>query len=184
MNPNIAEINKELALAAPLLATLPKVQIDQVPNGYFDHVEHQILAQMSFASILSKNKEEAPAGYFESLETETYHRLEMVKDTKVIQLVPDKNSRLRRMFSIAASVAAVVCCVYFLAPSSVEDEAQLATSTEDMYIDYLTENIDEFDINTLIEHDLLDEALLDGLSFIDEDINIEDLHILESEINF
>ncbi|MEO9021687.1 MAG: hypothetical protein ABI237_09480 [Ginsengibacter sp.] len=71
------EILNELKSISPLIASIEKVNVFRVPDGYFNIMEQQILT----SAFLSQNKKEymqAPEGYFDTL---TSRILEKVKST-------------------------------------------------------------------------------------------------------
>lgn len=71
---NSTEILNELKAISPLLAGLEKVNVYQVPVGYFDKLEERIasfaILNSSNQSLLNKtNAQQVPEGYFDSLST-------------------------------------------------------------------------------------------------------------------
>ena len=66
------EILNELKTISPLLAEIPRVNVQSVPSGYFENLEERIsifslLNQEQTLNPLTKDEKGIPAGYFENL---------------------------------------------------------------------------------------------------------------------
>ena len=60
-----------------------------------------------------------------------------------------------------------------------------ALESSDAYFEYLEDNIDEFDFNILLEHDLIEESDIALITYTeDAETDVDQDLIFESEINF
>src|SRR3954470_18269641 len=79
------DILNELNTLSPLLATVPRVNVFTVPNGYFDYLSTSILLsinepQMDFLVNTSKEHQPSvPEGYFESLADTIMAKIKMAE---------------------------------------------------------------------------------------------------------
>ena len=174
----------ELSYLAPTLAKLPKKSILTVPLNYFEEVEEQIMSQLNL--IKYETYSEMPAGYLDHIESD------VVK--WATQLVP-KNANEPKyfnflsikkwMYAIAAVfVFATGAFIVFSIEQNKSTILEITQNEQDLYLDYLQHNIEEFDINSLIENDLVEES---DVSFVVNEYESSESDadlFLESELNF
>jgi hypothetical protein len=82
-------------------------------------------------------------------------------------MIIEMRSRTVNYLKYAAIVVFFAACIgllrYATPPKNTEIASQL-TQTE--VLDYMVDNAEDFDINMLIDQELIDETTLDGLSYI------------------
>ena len=69
------EILNELQSISPLIASLPKVNVLQVPDGYFTTLEQKILTSVLLHQDDKKDGLRVPEGYFDTLSTRILDRI-------------------------------------------------------------------------------------------------------------
>lgn len=172
-------VKEELEQLSPLLASLPKksTMVYDVPAGYFEKAEKEILAQARIHSY-EGSKPGLPDGYFAGMEDRFMASAEN-KKTK-------RRSMVIFLFQAAAAVFVVVLTSIIVFRNSGASGTDLKEDVaQEEYFNYLQENIDEVDIETLAEYDLVDESDLavsqDPLPVNSEQENGQ---LFDSEINF
>ncbi len=187
MNSDTYEVNEELKELAPILSELPKINGAEVPEGYFQRVEQQILSQIFISGSVDTSELQIPDGYFERLESDVidiFHQNDEKYSAKgkMVWL-----SKLKFLQYAAAAVVILFASVWLLFNMNNHDVISEDTAMEssDAYFEYLEDNIDEFDINILMEHDLIEESDITLITYTEdvETVGNPDL-IFESEINF
>ncbi|MBC7884318.1 MAG: hypothetical protein H7X99_02510 [Saprospiraceae bacterium] len=172
-------IQKELQELAPTLANLPKTNPLTVPDSYFEIVEDRILSQLYLISTTETCVNDVPTDYFDQVESLILENIQKeAKPTKIIVL-PFIKPNFFRYAAILIFFTLCIAVFSFYQKTNAED-AEIALQEE--YIDYMTEDIEEFDINLLIENDLIDESALDDVSYLS--IYNETSDLFDSEINF
>lgn len=175
-------INQELKTIAPILSKIKKPIHHNVPDGYFDQLEDQIMSQINILNH-DKTKLHVPEGYFETVEDQI---LNIVTDqrTKVIPI-------FKKPFFRIVIAASVVFMLAFISYQLFQKDADTHQDTfvdlqadEIEYFQYLHQNVDDLDINMLIDNDLVDESDLFVLSYNDISETDESASIFESAIDF
>jgi hypothetical protein len=69
------EILNELQSVSPLVASVPKVNVLQVPDGYFDDLDKKILTTVLLGQYDKKGNSDVPAGYFDTLSSRILARI-------------------------------------------------------------------------------------------------------------
>lgn len=69
------EILDELQSISSLIASLPKVNVLRVPDGYFTALEQKILTNVLLHQENKKEDLQVPEGYFDTLSTRILHRI-------------------------------------------------------------------------------------------------------------
>jgi hypothetical protein len=148
-------ITEEIIDMAPILAALPKSKLHRVPENYFDDVESNIISQLNLIKNEKSQDQKVPADYFESLDD--------VILNKIVSLPASRFNYMKYAAILVVLIASLVA-FNFLKP---QENAQMASElTQAETIDYMVEHAEDFDINMLIDHDIIDETTLDGLSYI------------------
>jgi len=187
MNSDTYEVNKELKELAPILSELPKINGAEVPEGYFQRAEQQILSQIFISGRVDTSELQVPDGYFDRLESDVidivYQNDEKYSAKgKMIWL-----SKLKFLQYAAAAVVILFASVWVVFNMNNHDviSEDISMESSDAYFEYLEDNIDEFDINILLEHDLIEESDIALITYTeDAETDIDQDLIFESEINF
>ncbi|MBK9736241.1 MAG: hypothetical protein IPO92_15280 [Saprospiraceae bacterium] len=188
MNRNNNEIHAELEILAPTLAAMPKVMHYHVPEGYFEAVEDQILSQMALTEMDNHVGMDVPEGYFNRLEDIVMEQVAIMSKSNdnLVSLQPVRKLAYLKYVAAAASITLVITMLFFFNNKDLNiDTATSDNVTHDEYITYIQQNMDEFDINQLIEHELIDSTVLDNITYLesyDEAGNSD--NFIESDINF
>ncbi|WP_282135622.1 hypothetical protein [Seonamhaeicola maritimus] len=146
-----------------------------VPNGYFDSLEDNIMSELKLKEFSKNSGFKTPDNYFDALEDTILNKVSQNKETKVIKLFN------RRTIVYASSIAAAVLLLFSLSIFSNQDE-ELDYETVENYI--LNENFDSYEIASLldeedlseenfIEFNIEDEAVED---YIFDNLDVEDLY--------
>ena len=187
MNSDTYEVNKELKELAPILSELPKKNGAEVPEGYFQRVEQQILSQIFISGSVDTSELQVPCGYFDRLESDV---IDVICQNDPKESSKGKMvwfSKLKFLQYAAAAFVILFASVWLLFNMNNHDVISEDTAMEntDVYLEYLEDNIDEFDINMLMEHDLIEESDITLITYTEdvETVGNPDL-IFESEINF
>jgi len=165
-NENIDD--KELMKMAPTLFGIEKVNNLKAPKGYFSGLAD---------SIHERIDKEIPDGYFENLANSVMDKIEK-EETKVIPL---QRTKITRIISIAASVAAIFVIGFLLN----QNDNTIAVS--DSYLENLTtielnEAMDSNEIDELICYMDFEEDFSEE-SQIENSINDIDLDFTSDEID-
>lgn len=187
MNSDTYEVNKELNDLAPILAALPKKSGGELPEGYFKRVEQQILSQIFISESVDRSELQVPDGYFERLESDV---IDVICQNDPKESSKGKMVWLSKMKFLQYAAAAVVILfasvwmVFNMNNNEVISE-DTALESSDAYFEYLEDNIDEFDFNILLEHDLIEESDIALITYTeDAETDVDQDLIFESEINF
>ena len=164
MNDVDNKVIKEIAEMAPILASLPKTNRYHIPENYFNEVEIQILCQMTILTVEDDSQKVIPLDYFSKVEEVIINRIaDQDQDAKIIEM-PSRKINYQRY---AAIVIAFLACIAVLRFATLERNAEMASQlTQAEILDYMVDNAEDFDINMLIDHELIEENTLDGLSYI------------------
>lgn len=157
-------ITEEIINMAPILAALPKSKLHRVPENYFDDVESNIISQLNLIKNEKSQDQKVPADYFESLDDVILNKIDSATQKSKIVSLPASRFNYMKYAAILVVLIASLVAFNFLKP---QENAQMASElTQAETIDYMVEHAEDFDINMLIDHDIIDETTLDGLSYI------------------
>jgi len=167
----------EIVEIAPILASLPKSNLDQVPEHYFDQVEDEILSQLSLLKDDNQRQLALPSDYFSKIDEVIMERIvDQVQGAKIIEMPSRKINYLK----YAAILMFFVACLGVLRYATPEKNMDVASQlTQSEVLDYMADNAEDFDINMLIDQGMIDESTLDGISYISIDEETE--YILDSD---
>ena len=187
MDRQINEVSIELRDLAPNLARLPKNIIPVLPDGYFQKVEEQILSQILIAEIDDKSAVHVPDGYFEKLESDMENMVNKSNTdySSGIKMVSLSNVKLIRYAAAAVMILFASVWVVFNMNLTKDEMNNTAFESSDGYFEYLEDNLDDYDINTLIDHGLVEESDITLITYTDETFTDEtqDLY-METSIDF
>ena len=177
-----SEVKEELGKLAPILSGLPKVNPYNLPEGYLEDVEEKIMSQLNLISY--ETKPSVPDGYFEIVENDILKKSGQLhkasKKSNVISIFKYRN----QILSIAA-VLTFVLTAWFVFTRIEKPETDLALTTGDTaeYLEYIHDNIGEYDINMLIEQGLIEEE-----DIVMDELNLDQIEDettwMDSEIDF
>lgn len=173
-NSNIIE---EIIEMAPILASIPKLRVHQVPENYFDEVEESIISQINIIKSECQEKLAVPSDYFEKIDEVILSRIG--DDTQGAKIVSMPTTRFAYMKYAAIFVVFLASLVVFniLKP---QENTQLASElTQAEVLDYMVDHAEDFDINMLIDQEIIDETTLDDLSYIS--VEDENTDLFESD---
>jgi len=155
---------EEIIEIAPILAAIPKSKMHRVPENYFDEVESKIISQLNLIKNEHVAEHQVPSDYFEKLDDVILNRIEAAtQDTKMASL---PTSRFNYMKYAAILVVIIASVVVFNIVTPKEHIEVASSLTQADVLDYMADHAEDFDINMLIDHDIIDETTLDGLSYI------------------
>jgi hypothetical protein len=166
-------ITEEIIDMAPILAAIPKSKLHRVPENYFDDVESIIISQLNLIKNEKAQDHQVPSDYFETIEDNILTRIH--EETQESKIVPIPTSRFVYMKYAAILVVLIASLIVFnfLKP---QENAQLASDlTQAETLDYMVDHAEDFDINMLIDQDIIDESTLDGLSYLTIEEENEDI---------
>lgn len=162
-------ITEELKEISPLIAELTKRMRIDVPEGYFEEVELQILSQLDIALVDVKHNPQIPEGYFETLENRIIANNHQDKIRKTYDLKYFVNQKVSK---IAAALVFVLGAVFLLTYNSQTDASEMVLDKgwDEMDLwEYLAHNTDDISLNILIENGLVDESDLAVALDVSED---------------
>ena len=134
----------------------------KAPKDYFDNLEDRFMAEIKLSEVQNNSGFKAPEGYFDTLENSIIKKISKKETTKVIPLFNKKN--LIYISSIAAAVLLLFNLSFFETKTNSWDN--LDTDTVEAYI--LDENVDAYEIaSLLLEDDMLEESFA-SIDFTDE----------------
>lgn len=176
------DLQHELEQISPLLASLPKNggTIGPVPSGYFNRLEEDV---MSVAAIQSHESTlpPVPQGYFEELE----HRILATPGSGQKPKHAGQPRFIYLMWAVAAASVLVLGVIFTIRVVNNQTADPYDSITQEEYIDYLEEHIDEVDIVSLAEQGLVEES---DITFVNVDAvstdGAADNNMFESEIDF
>jgi hypothetical protein len=181
------EVNTELRDLAPHLAKLPKKNTSVLPNGYFQEVEEQIMRQILIAEIDDKSPAQAPDGYFEKLESDLDGMVNKsnANNSSGIKMLLLSNLKLIRYAAAAVMILFVSVWVVFNMNSTNDEINNIAMDNSDGYLEYLEDNLDDYDINTLVDHGLVEESDITLITYTGETYADETQDVyMETSIDF
>jgi hypothetical protein len=155
---NTLEILDELKSLAPTLATLPKKMPYDVPTHYFDMVENEILEQVSLLKY--ELNQPVPYGYFEDMEDKLMPLMHESKDIK--PKIQHVTSLRRWIYGAAAIFTLAITSILVFSNQAKGDNIPL---DEDAYLLYIQENIDDFEIDQMVENELVEESDVTLITF-------------------
>lgn len=180
------EVHSEIKSLSGFLADIPKINILYIPEGYMDEVEEQILSQI-FLTQNDYADMNVPAGYFENLEsTFTYPDAKIINQAvgkgKIFNLAISR----RLKYKVAAMILFFTCCLFVLNIYLHKDIiADTAYEDPELYLEYLENNMDEFDIDFLADQGLIEESDISLVTYDEESLPASNFDIFkESDINF
>ncbi len=156
--------NGELESLSPLLAKIQKTNIQDIPQGYFDQVENQILSQLAILKIDKQPQTDIPKEYFKTLEDNIVKRLNLSPSQNKVTL---KNILSHRFTKVAAMAVFVMGAIFLYRLERSVDKIDMALNNdwnETELWDYLIEDSDEVSLNTLIDNGLVEDGDLIVLS--------------------
>ena len=151
-------VTEELKEISPLIAGLSKTIRKDVPEGYFEDVELQILSQLDIVLVDLKCKPQIPEGYFEALENQIITNIDQDKIRKSYDLKYFINQKISK---IAAALIFMLGAVYLLTYNLRTDatETVMDKSWDEVdYWEYLSHNTDDLNFTLLIENGLIEES--------------------------
>lgn len=166
------KIIQEISEMAPILASLPKSEIHRVPDSYFDEVEVTIINQLNFINEEIQEVIDLPTDYFEKLDDKILQRLSGDRDIKVISLLGPRFNYLKYAAILVFFIASIVLFKYVTPSENIAVTSQL---TQAEVLDYMVDNAEDFDINMLIDQEIIDESTLDDISYISVDEEASEL---------
>lgn len=183
-NKNTENIIKELNDLAPSLVKLPKISTLSVPENYFENVEEQILSQLNLISY--EGTKQVPSGYLEHVESDLATWLTLNDRKKVKEPILVSFLKYKKWLYSAAAIFTFATCALIVFNVQKENypALEITQNDQDQYLHYVQENIDDFDINVLIENDLVEESDISLVAFETESPEYEPVLFMESEINF
>lgn len=158
-------IAKEIETLSPILAKIKKPVRKDIPDGYFETVEAQILSQISIINHQSP-KIEVPEGYFANLENQIMQNVG-IDDVKVLPFYKRVSFRILAAASIVFILVFTGIQLLTTDNTTNPELSVMAQPNEAEYFQYLQHNIEEIDINMLIENDLIEESDLTVVTYND-----------------
>lgn len=183
-NKNTENMIEELLELAPTLASLHKKSNLSVPQNYFEDVEEQIISQLNLMKF--DNTPQVPQGYLDQLESDVVNWA-LKHEKKQVSTIKSFNfSRFNKWMYAAAAIFTLAICAVAAFNIQIKKSVttEFANIEQEQYFDYIQNNIDDFDINSLIENDLIEESDLSLIVYEDESLEAESDLFMESEINF
>lgn len=153
---------EESELHTPILDTIPKDSLWEVPKGYFEDFSSKILENAEEKSIapilfsLEKIEEPVPVGYFEALPAQIAAKIHTKEKEKVIAFVPNWASRIRNYsMAVAASVALILGGIWLMPSPQATTEPDFVPNFSNISTEELAQAIEEEDV----DDELLAEVL-------------------------
>lgn len=183
---DINEIKKELQEIAPTLAQIPKRTPNNVPDKYFDEVEENLVSQCTILAYEKSLNISVPSQYFENVETDITKGLENIEVKHISNNQNRKLFFLKKWMPAVAAIFVLTFSTWFVfKDNQIENKTATAAITDpDLYLIYVQDHINEYNIDMLIEHDLVEESDVSvvDLKFLD---HMDDpSNLIESEIHF
>ena len=171
--------NKNIEILSEELLWLRDNEGYLIPEDYFSQLPEKLAERLDLERIEGISEiNDVPKDYFETLPQIVMDRVEQKSPAKVRRL-----SRLSQAIGIAASLLIVgfIGSSIFSVNEVPVDDSEFAAE----YMDYLEQNTDEFEMNSLIDYGLVDEEMMgSNLSLIEDntldyylDINIDDINL-------
>lgn len=162
MNNKDKNIQQELKELSPLLADIPKPEIKDVPAGYFDTIEDQLIGLTNISSVHDhKDTSGIPEGYFESLENKIIQRLQ----SQPVEVRSNQLKIIRKVMKIAAAFVFVLTSYLTIRQYNpygfLSTPDEIALQDDDAMWDYLIDNSDDITLNMLIDNGLVEVSDLD-----------------------
>ena len=177
-----SEVIEELKMLAPVLSGLPKANLLELPDGYFEDVEEIIISQIQLTNYDLKIS--VPPGYLEKVEDDILSKVEsdpIIKEHRVISIL-----KYRKQIVSIAAIMLFVLTTWFVFNRVENPSGDIVISTEDHddYLEYIHKNIGDYDINMMVDQGLIEEEDLVMDSPIFDQLDADDTSWMESEINF
>ncbi|KXK37660.1 MAG: hypothetical protein UZ09_BCD002001759 [Bacteroidetes bacterium OLB9] len=141
----------ELKEISPYLASLPKQDPKNVPDGYFEQIEDEIVHQLMLIRHTPESNRQLPDGYFDQVENQVIRKIKISKKPRAwIKFIP----------YVAAASILFILMILVVSPAdhANQETVQLAQISEMDQLDYLSKNIDDVSLNTLIDYGLIEES--------------------------
>jgi len=187
MNNKYSNIHKELKQEAPILASLQKPDLTAVPVGYFKKLEQQLVDVAKFTQADSHHVNQKLNDYFDNLEDTIMDKVSQ-SEAKVYDIHWGKSSSsATKLWKYAAAfIAGIIIVGTATNTVSKPDVTETVAIQKTEYLDYVLENIDDFDLNTMIDQGLITEADLDisTMQFNESLKKAEAYDLFDSEIDF
>ena len=171
--------NKNIEILSEKLLWLRDNEGYLIPDDYFSQLPEKLAERLDLKRIEDISEiNDVPKDYFETLPQIVLDRVEQKRPAKI---------RILGGWTQAIGIAASLLIVGFIGFSIFNvnevpvDDSEFATE----YMEYLEQNTDEFEMNSLIDYELVDEEMMNSnLSLIDDntldyylDINIDDINL-------
>jgi len=183
---DINEIKKELQEIAPTLAQIPKRIPNNVPEKYFEEVEESLVSQCTILAYEKSLNISIPAQYFENVETDIIEEIENIP-TKQTSSTPVRqiNFSKRWIPAVAAIFVLSISTWFVFKDNPIENKASTAAITDpDLYLNYIHDHIDEYNIDMLIDQGLVEESDVSVVDLKFLDYMDDPSSLIESEIHF
>ena len=180
------EIIQELQSIGPILAQIPKRTPNNVPENYFENVEENILSQCLLLAYEKSLNVTVPSEYFDNIEDEIITTIENL-DVKQTSKTPVRQMffRKRWMQAVAAIFVLALGTWFVFNKMAVENKpTSNIVADPDMYLRYIHDHIDEFNIDMLLDHDLVEESDISIVDFKFLDDMDDPSNLMDSEIHF
>ncbi len=168
---------QEIVEMAPILASIPKLRVHQVPENYFDEVEESIISQINIIKSENQEKQALPLDYFEKVDEIILAKIN--DDTQGAKIVSMPILKFGYMKFAAIFVVLIASLVVFNILKPQENTQLTSELTQAEVLDYMVDHAEDFDINMLIDQEIIDETTLDDLSYIS--VEDENTDIFESD---
>ncbi|MBK8515150.1 MAG: hypothetical protein IPL55_02300 [Saprospiraceae bacterium] len=157
------EIYNELTELAPKLAEIPKKNLFDVPEKYFENVEEQILSQLYLVQF--DKKLSIPVSYLEDVEKDLIKWAGNENQTKINNM-PVLNFKIYKKWMYSAAAILVFGLAFLMVFNNQNEKManpNFSAIDQDEYLQYIQDNIDEFEISSLIDHEILEEGDITGI---------------------
>jgi len=186
MNNNTFEVNQELKELAPTLANLPKNIKPSIPEGYFQLLENQVMSQIYISKNTETDKFHVPDAYFENFESNIEKMIydKQAKTSSSVKIVLLSNLKwIRNVAAVLVLIAAVG--MIFNEKYAENTSINITSDNSNGYLEYIEDNIDEYDINTLIDYGLIEESDITLITYANDSYLPEDQDLfIETSIEF
>lgn len=162
---------EEEHLSTPLLDSIPKDSIWQVPQGYFDDFSNKVLETAEEKAIapllysLEKRDYEVPENYFETLPARILAKAQGNSTGKVIQFNSNWLSQVRNYgMAVAASVAIILGGIWLMPQEPVIQEIEVVPNFSHISTEELQEAIEAEDIDDEMFAEVMPVSYTSGTS--------------------
>jgi hypothetical protein len=174
------DIYEELRSLAPKLSQLKKADNQYVPKAYFDLVETQIISQLHLVVIENNAAIELPENYFENFEKGMLKEIKEEFSKPKLRSISNVSKSV--FYKIAASLIFVLASILLFNTYNSKEKLETASVSQEEYIQYISDHIEEFDINLLIEQELLNDQVLNNISYLEIEKELDESFIDDNEI--